>query len=165
QLLAELELPARGVLWDLGAGVGSVGLEALRLRPQLQLWALEARGGSKALIEANAARLGVRPAAVLEGRAPERLAELPDPDRVLVGGGGRDRRAILEAVLARLRPCGLVVIPLATLEALAELRPLLEAAGLAVSVSQHQAWRGAPLADGTRLAPMNPVLVLAGRRR
>ena len=45
QLLADLELPAEGVLWDLWAGVGSIGLEALRLRPQLQLWAVERRGG------------------------------------------------------------------------------------------------------------------------
>ena len=53
---------------------------------------------------------------------------------------------------------------MATVEALAELRPRLETAGLQVSVSQHQAWRGAPLADGTRLAPLNPVLVLSGRK-
>ncbi len=46
QLLADLELPVTGVLWDIGAGVGSVGLEALRLRPQLELWAVESRGGS-----------------------------------------------------------------------------------------------------------------------
>ena len=164
QLLADLQLPERGVLWDIGAGVGSVGLEALRLRPALALWALEARGGSAGLICANAERLGVRPAAVLEGRAPAALAQLPDPDRVLIGGGGRERAAVLTAVLERLRPGGVVVIPLATLEALAELRPLLEQAGLAVAVGQHQAWRGAPLADGTRLAPLNPVLVLCGRR-
>jgi precorrin-6Y C5,15-methyltransferase (decarboxylating) len=164
QLLADLELPEAGVLWDIGAGVGSIGLEALRLRPALHLWVLEARGGSAALIAANAERLGVRPAGVLEGRAPEALAALPDPDRVLLGGGGRERAAVLAEVLERLRPGGLVVIPLATVEALAELRPLLERAGCAVAVAQHQAWRGAPLADGTRLAPLNPVLVLQGRR-
>ena len=163
QLLADLELPEAGVLWDIGAGVGSIGLEALRLRPALQFWALEARGGSAALIAANAERLGVRPAGVLEGRAPEALAALPDPDRVLLGGGGRERAAVLAVVLERLRPGGLVVIPLATVEALAELRPLLERAGCAVAVAQHQAWRGAPLAEGTRLAPLNPVLVLQGR--
>ena len=66
QLLADLELPADGVIWDLGAGTGSVGLEALRLRPRLQLLAIERRGGGAALIEANAERLGVQPAAVLE---------------------------------------------------------------------------------------------------
>jgi precorrin-6Y C5,15-methyltransferase (decarboxylating) len=165
QLLAELDLPAQGVLWDIGAGVGSVGLEALRLRPQLALWALEARGGSAALIAANAERLGVRPAAIREGRAPQDLQGFPDPDRVLIGGGGRERTAVLQAVLQRLRPGGVVVIPLATVEALAELRPLLSEAALAVRVGQLQAWRGAPLADGTRLAPLNPVLVLSGRRR
>lgn len=163
QLLADLQLPAAGVLWDVGAGVGSVGLEALRLRPQLQLWALEQRGGSGALIQANADRLGVKPAGVVEGRAPEALAAFPDPDRVLIGGGGRERSAVLQTVLERLRPGGIVVIPLATVEALAELRPLLETAGLKVAVAQHQSWRGSPLADGTRLAPMNPVLVLQGR--
>ena len=162
QLLADLELPAAGVLWDVGAGVGSVGLEALRLRPGLAGCLVEQRGGSAALIAANAERLGVRPARIHEGRAPEALAQLPDPDRVLIGGGGRERGAVLAAVLQRLQPGGVVVIPLATLEALAELRPLLEQAGCRVAVAQHQAWRGAPLADGTRLAPLNPVLVLKG---
>jgi precorrin-6Y C5,15-methyltransferase (decarboxylating) len=164
QLLADLELPEGGVLWDVGAGVGSVGLEALRLRPHLALWAVESRGGSASLIAANAARLGVRPAGIVEGKAPQALADLPDPDRVLIGGGGREAPSILTAVLARLRPGGIVVIPLATVEGLAALRPLLEQAGLAVAVGQLQAWRGTPLAEGTRLAPLNPVLVLRGRR-
>ena len=158
QLLADLHLPATGVLWDIGAGVGSVGLEALRLRPQLQLWALEQRGGGAALIRANAG------GGVLEGRAPDALVHLPDPDRVLIGGGGRERSGVVDAVLARLRPGGVVVIPLATVEGLAQLRPLLEQAGLQVAVTQIQAWRGAPLAEGTRLAPLNPVLVLKGQR-
>jgi precorrin-6Y C5,15-methyltransferase (decarboxylating) len=164
QLLADLDLPAEGVLWDIGAGVGSVGLEALRLRPALALWAVERRAGGAALIAANARRLGVTPAGILEAEALAVLAELPPPDRVLLGGGGRDRGMLLAAILERLSPGGVVVIPLASLEGLAELRPLLESAGLKVRVGQHQAWRGAALAEGTRLAPLNPVLVLSGRR-
>lgn len=164
QLLADLDLPVEGVLWDLGAGVGSVGLEALRLRPGLRLWAVERRAGAATLLAANAERMAVAPAGLIEAAAPAALAQLPDPDRVLIGGGGRDRRAVLEAVLQRLRPAGVVVVPLATLEALAELRPLLETAGLQVAIRQLQVWRGAPLGDGTRLAPLNPVLVLSGRR-
>lgn len=58
----------------------------------------------------------------------------------------------------------MVVIPLASLEGLAELRPLLDAQGLTVQVSQLQAWRGQPLGDGTRLAPMNPSLILKGAK-
>ena len=164
QLLAELDLPAAGVLWDLGAGTGSVGLEALRLQPQLQLMAVERRSGGSRLIQANARRLGVQPAAVLEGDALSVLEQLPDPDRVLLGGGGRQRTALLKKVITRLKPGGAVVIPLATLEALAELRPLLELADLQLQISQQQAWRGQPLAEGTRLAPMNPVLILKGTK-
>jgi precorrin-6Y C5,15-methyltransferase (decarboxylating) len=169
QLLADLELPDQGVLWDLGAGTGSIGLEALRLRPQLKLLAVERRAGGAALIQANAARLAVKPSAVLETDALQLLAgDLPDglaqPDRVLLGGGGPNREALLRAVLQRLRPSGIVVIPLATVEALALLRPLLEQAGLTVQVNQVQAWRGQPLSDGTRLAPMNPILTLKGTK-
>ncbi len=164
QLLADLNLPERGVLWDVGAGVGSVGLEALRLRPQLQLWAIERRAGAAVLIGANAARLQVHPAGILEAEAVESLACLPDPDRVLIGGGGRSRDALLQMVLERLRPGGIVVVPLATLEALAAGRQAMEQAGLQVGISQLQAWRGTPLGDGTRLMPLNPVLVLKGRR-
>ena len=169
QLLAELELPADGVIWDLGAGTGSVGLEALRLRPRLQLLAIERRGGGAALIEANAQRLGVQPAAVLEVDALTALnADLPPalacPDRVLLGGGGRDRIALLQTLLPRLTDGGIVVIPLATLEALSDLRTVLETGGLTTRISQLQAWRGLPLGDGTRLAPMNPTLILKGTK-
>jgi len=160
QLLADLELPSTGVLWDVGAGVGSVGLEALRLRPGLRLWAVERRPGAAALIHRNASRLAVAPAGVVEGAAPAALADLPAPDRVLIGGAGRERREVVRAVLDRLRPGGRIVVPLATLEGLAELRGDLEAANLRVAVTQLQAWRGVPLADGTRLAPLNPVLVV-----
>jgi len=163
QLLADLDLPDQGVLWDLGAGTGSVGLEALRLCPGLALWAVERRSGGADLIRANAERLGLRPTAVLEGEALALLPQLPDPDRVLIGGG-RDRPQLLQAVLQRLRPGGVVVLPLATLEPLAGLRPLLEAADLQISLTQLQISRGVPLAEGTRLAPLNPVLVLRGHR-
>ena len=169
QLLAELALPQQGVLWDLGAGTGSVGLEALRLRPELQLLAVERRAGGAQLIQRNAQRLGVNPATVLEADATAVLtgglpSHLSLPDRVLLGGGGAQRERLLQDVLARLRSGGVVVIPLASIEALANVRPLLENAGLAVRVQQLQAWRGQPLGDGTRLAPMNPTLIVTGTK-
>lgn len=173
QLLADLNPPDQGVLWDLGAGTGSVGLEALRLRPQLQLMAVEQRAGGAALIKANAERLGVRPAAVLEANAIDLLrGELPveipvdlqQPNRVLLGGGGRQRITLLQLVLERLQPMGVVVVPLATVESLSDVRQLLENASLRVRVSQLQAWRGQPLSDGTRLVPMNPILMVSGTK-
>jgi precorrin-6Y C5,15-methyltransferase (decarboxylating) len=170
QLLADLALPEYGVLWDLGAGTGSVGLEALRLRPRLQLLAVERRAGGAQLIQRNAQRLGVSPAAVLEADAIQVMngtlpTELNHPDRVLLGGGGTQREHLLQEVVERLRSGGVVVVPLASVEALASVRRLLENAGLGVRVQQLQAWRGQPLGDGTRLAPMNPTLIVTGTKR
>ena len=170
QLLADLNPPERGVLWDLGAGTGSVGLEALRLRPQLHLMAVEQRAGGAALIKANAERLGVCPAAVLEANAVDLLrgelpADLQQPNRVLLGGGGRQRKTLLQLVLERLEPTGIVVVPLATVDSLSDVRRLLEDANMTVRISHLQAWRGQPLSDGTRLAPMNPILTVSGTKQ
>ena len=123
------------------------------------------------MIQANAIRLGVQPVAVIEADALDLILEnklpsaLARPDRVLLGGGGRQRSRLLCAVLDRLQPGGVVVIPLATLEALGELRPLLDRAGLMVRISQLQAWRGQPLGEGTRLMPMNPCIILSGTKK
>ena len=106
----------------------------------------------------------MKPAAVIEATALEALQQLPTPDRVLLGGGGRQRAQLLQAVIDRMNPDGVVVIPMANIEALAELRPLLENAGWSIQISQQQACRGQPLAAGTRLSPMNPVLILRGSK-
>ena len=66
QILADLELPKNGVIWDIGAGCGSIGLEALKLRPNLDLFCIDKRIGSKALILENSKRLGVKPKFILE---------------------------------------------------------------------------------------------------
>ena len=63
-----------------------------------------------------------------------------------------------------MNPNGVVVIPLANVEALGQLRPLLDNAGWSLQITQQQAWRGQALADGTRLSPMNPVLILRGSK-
>ena len=61
QILADLELPENGIIWDIGAGCGPIGLEALKLRPNLKLFCIDKRIGSKELISENARRLGVAP--------------------------------------------------------------------------------------------------------
>ena len=150
--LGKLGLPDTGVLWDVGAGSGSVAVEAARLVPGLQVLAIERDGRACADIRANAAGSGV---AVVEGQAPEVLAGLPDPDRVFVGGGGLD---VLDAVLARLRPGGRVVAAYATLARAA-------AAGERLGgLVQIGVARGVPAGTGgpLRLEAENPVFLAWG---
>lgn len=150
--LGKLALPAAGVLWDVGAGSGSVGIEAAALAPGLRVYAVEQSPADAARIETNAGALAVA-VDVVVGHAPEVLAALPDPDRVFVGGGGLD---VLDACLARLRPGGTVVANYALVDravaAWARLGHMVE-----VAVS-----RAEPLAGGVRLAAENPVFVCWG---
>ncbi|HEY3238990.1 MAG TPA: precorrin-6y C5,15-methyltransferase (decarboxylating) subunit CbiE [Acidimicrobiia bacterium] len=153
-VLARLELPAAGVLWDVGAGSGSVGIEAAGLVPGLRVVAVERDAAACARIRANAAAAGVA-VHVVEGEAPAVFEGLPDPQRVFVGGGGL---AVLDAALDRLVPGGRVVATYAALDRAGEAwRRLGEM--IQVSVS-----RAAPLAGGVRLVASDPVFVCWGPR-
>lgn len=150
-VLGKLDLPAAGVLWDVGAGSGSVAVEAARLRPGLQVTAVERRPDDAARVRSNAATHGVT-VRVVEAEAPGALAALADPDRVFVGGGGLD---VLDAVLQR-SPRRVV----ATYAALDRAAAAAQRLGELVQVGLA---RGERLADGgLRLAAENPVFVVWG---
>ncbi|WP_405094213.1 precorrin-6y C5,15-methyltransferase (decarboxylating) subunit CbiE [Micromonospora sp. NBC_01392] len=143
------------LVWDVGAGSGSVGVECALLGAAVL--AVEHDAGAADAIRANAAAHAVDVRLVV-GRAPAVLAGLPDPDAVFVGGGGTD---VLAAVLAR-RP-DRVVLTLAALDRVAPAVALLRAAGYRAGGSQLSAARLADLPGGSiRLAATNPVVVLTG---
>lgn len=107
--------PRRGeLLWDVGAGSGSVAIEWLLRHPSLQAVAVEARADRAARIGRNAEALGVPGLVVREGAAPAALAGLPRPDAIFLGGGGTDPRA-LDAVLEALPSGGRLVANAVTL--------------------------------------------------
>ncbi|MEU8421224.1 precorrin-6y C5,15-methyltransferase (decarboxylating) subunit CbiE [Micromonospora sp. NPDC048835] len=145
------------LVWDVGAGSGSVGIECALLGAAVL--AVEQDPGAAATIRANATAHAVTVRLVV-GRAPHALTDLPDPDAVFVGGGGVD---VLAAVVAR-QP-GRVVLTLAALDRVAPAVALLRAAGYTVEGSQLSAARLADLPGGSiRLAATNPVVVLTGER-
>lgn len=152
-VLARLALPEEGVLWDVGAGSGSVAVECARLRPALEVIAIERDAGRLALVRHNAGQHRTVLETVL-GEAPAALAGLPAPDRVFVGGGGL---AVLDACLARLSPGGIVVATFASIERAAG---AFERLGNLVELGVARARR---LPDGsTRLSAENPVFVAWG---
>lgn len=157
-VLGKLALPPVGVLWDVGAGSGSVAIECARLAPGLRVLAVEQNPADCERLRANEREAGIGGAAlvqVVEGVAPGALADLPTPDRVFVGGGGIP---VLDAVLARLAGGGVVVATFATLSTAAA------AADRLGNLVQVQVSRGVPIgAEGRlRLAAENPVFVCWG---
>lgn len=115
-ILSKLRLPAWGVLWDVGAGSGSIGLEAAALRPGLSVYGLERQDSRLELIRRNSRKLGCVNYACMQGEAPEALAALPAPDRVFIGGGGGALESILQACFDALNPGGLLAASAVTTE-------------------------------------------------
>lgn len=154
--LARLAPRPGRLVWDLGAGCGSVGVECARLGAAVI--AVERDPGQSARLVANAHAYGVD-IRVVDGQAPAVLEGLPEPDAVFVGGGGPD------VVRAAAQVSPRVVVALVALDRVAPCRAALREAGHHVDGVQLAASRFAELPDGTvRLAATNPVLLLWGWR-
>jgi precorrin-6Y C5,15-methyltransferase (decarboxylating) len=158
--LAHLGPRTGQLIWDVGCGSGSIAVECARLGAAAV--AIDDDADAVARTARNAEVFGV-PVRVVEGRAPEALRALPDPDAVFVGGGGTDLEGIVDACAAR-GTARSVVVTLALVERAGPVLERLRAAGLEAEATLVQASRLAPLAGGHRLAAINPVIVAVGRR-
>ncbi len=162
--LAKLALQPGLTLWDVGAGCGSVGLEASLLLPGGRIIAVEQDRERAEQIRTNCAKFGVANLEVVCGRAPECLAPLPAPERVFLGGGGQGIEAILRAVMARLAAGGRLVLTATLLHTLETARTVLAQAGWEVEVIQLQVSRSQPLAGGSYMQALNPVWIVTGQQ-
>lgn len=124
--LAELDLGPTSVVWDVGAGSGSVAVEAAQLASAGKVFAIEQDAEDYQLIAENARRFGVHNLTPVLGKAPEAWSELPDPDAVFVGGAGRNVAAICEAAFGRLRAGGRLLANVGSIENLAAVREQLQ---------------------------------------
>ena len=116
QILAELALQPGQVIWDVGAGTGSVSIEIARLIPDAVIYAIEKTAIGLSLIQQNAQRFQVQNVRVVAGEAPDILHELPTPDRIFIGGSGGQLSELVQVCLGRLALPGIMVIAVATLE-------------------------------------------------
>ncbi|MFE1026339.1 precorrin-6y C5,15-methyltransferase (decarboxylating) subunit CbiE [Streptomyces sp. NPDC058818] len=158
--LARLGPRPGDLVWDVGAGSGSVAVECARLGAAVT--AVERTPDGVARVRANAAAHGVD-VRVVHGAAPTVLSDLDDPDAVFVGGGGRELPAIVAQCARRARRA--VVVAMAALDRVPAARRALLDAGLECDGVLLQSSRLAPLpGDVTRLAATNPVFLLWGVR-
>lgn len=162
--LARLVLQPGHVLWDLGAGSGSVGLEASLLIGGGRVVAVEKDPLRARQIEDNARRFGVDRLAVVRAQLPDGLAALPEPDRVFIGGGGPAVNEVLAAVDKRLPTGGIIVINLVLIGRLQAVAAELERRGYRVDIVQIQVNRSRPLAGGLRFEAENPVWILQAQK-
>ncbi len=163
--LYSLGLRHDSVVWDIGAGTGSVSVEAALIASEGQIYAIERDIDSLPLLEANVVNLGSDNIHIVNGEAPAALKSLPNPDSVFVGGSGGNLSEILEYANSRLKPNGTIVVNLAVLERTSETYHLLKKLGLTAEITQVASSRGKEMPDGAvRLEALNPVFIVSGRR-
>ncbi|CAE19727.1 putative precorrin-6y methylase [Prochlorococcus marinus subsp. pastoris str. CCMP1986] len=170
QILADLELPENGTIWDIGAGCGSIGLEALKLRPNLKLFCIDKRIGSKELISENARRLGVSPKDIFEEDVnnlfnSNNINSLREAKRIIIGGCDKKTKLRIINELSIHMNCGdIVAIPLIDIQTIKDLRDTLKGNNFEVNLNLIQTYKSLSISEGIRMDPNNPVFLLRGRK-
>ncbi len=170
QLLADLELPELGTLLDIGSGSGTIGLEALRLRPKLKLISIDKRFGSKLLVEENAKKLGVSPIKIIESDIKQFLNNdfnnsFSNSNRILIGGCDKVTKIeIIEALSRFLKEGDIIVIPIITYEVLQKVSNCLRQLNYETSMNLIQTFKGVSISEGTRFEPNNPVFIIKAKK-
>jgi precorrin-6Y C5,15-methyltransferase (decarboxylating) len=172
-ILAELRLESDGVMWDVGAGSGSIGIEAVRVAPGLRVYAVERDQARFDMIQENVQSLGGFGVKAIRGEAPEALTDLPNPNRAFIGGSGGRLVEILDLLEERLREGGRAVVSVVTPETLGRAQEYVEKTSLAHEWLLLQVSRTVPIQSGknlpepvslSRFQPQTPIFLLSLRR-
>ena len=159
--IRRLGLKKNSVLWDVGAGTGSISMEAALLDPTIDVYAVERKDEAVGLLEENKKKFGLCNVTIVKGLAPEALKDLPKPDSVFVGGSGGNLEDIIVAARSA-NPDVSVVINCVTLETMAETVGVLDKKGITdadiiqVNVSSYEKKGSYHLADA-----QNPVYIIS----
>ncbi|HVX12952.1 MAG TPA: precorrin-6y C5,15-methyltransferase (decarboxylating) subunit CbiE [Pirellulales bacterium] len=159
--LAEMDLGPTSTVWDIGAGSGSVAIEAAQLASAGSTYAIEMDADDYGLIQENAERFGVTNLIAVHGRAPEAWNGLPAPDSVFLGGSGREISQLVDLAYDRLRPRGRLVANVGSIENLADVHATLHRRVNDVKVWMINVARGTYQLERVRFDALNPTFLLS----
>jgi len=162
--LARMQLRSDSIVWDIGAGSGSVGLEAARLCPQGHVYAIEKNPDDAANAAQNRQQLGLTNYTLVNDKAPSALDKWPDPDAIFVGGSGGELDELIRIALQRLNNNGWLIMNFVTFENLNVALTTLGALGASWDVTQLQASRSQPILHMHRLQAENPVWIVSAQK-
>lgn len=159
--LHQLQLPRQSIFWDIGAGSGSISIEAARTNPRLTVYAVEHKEEELHNIKENIRRYGCFNVIPVSGRAPEVLANLPAPDRVFIGGSSGSLADIVRLVAGRLTADGRLVINGVIKKTITTAPQYMREAGFTVTRSVINVSRKS---KNNTVQNFNPITIMAGTR-
>ena len=160
-VLAKLAVRPEDILWDVGAGTGSISVELALAAPRGRVYAVECRPEGCALIKANREKFRTRNLVLVEGLAPDALSDLPAPDAVFIGGSKGSLAAIVDAALDK-NPDARICVSAIALETLSAAVAALTAKGRTVQVSQIAVSRAKAVGGLHLMMAQNPIYLITG---
>ena len=160
-VLAKLAVRPEDILWDVGAGTGSVSVELALAAPRGRVYAVECRPEGCALIKANREKFRTRNLVLVEGLAPDALSDLPAPDAGFIGGSKGSLAAIVDAALDK-NPDARICVSAIALETLSAAVTALTAKGRTVQVSQIAVSRAKAVGGLHLMMAQNPIYLITG---
>ena len=161
QVLSSLDIRPDSVVWDVGAGTGSVSIECALHCPMGEVYAIERKAEGVELINKNAAQMHINNLKVIAGKAPDALEQLPTPTHVFIGGTSGMLREIIQKIRDR-HTLVRVVATAVTLESLAELSEVFsDKAFTDKSIVQLAVSRAEPLGKYQLMTALNPVTIFS----
>jgi len=162
--LAELDLTPTSIVWDVGAGSGSLAIEAASIANRGKVFAIEMDAEDYALMIENAKMFDVPALVPVHGQAPDAFADLPNADAIFVGGSGRFVPDLVSAAIARLSPRGRVVVNVSSPDNLVAVQAVLSKANMQQDVRMINIARSQYQLDRVRFAALNPTFLILGSR-
>lgn len=162
--LAEMDLGPNSISWDVGAGSGSVAIEAAQLSPGGHVYAIEMDPEDYNLLIENSRTFGTTNLTPVLGEAPAAWDELPNPDAIFVGGTGRAVIQIVETAWNRLKPDGRLVVQIASIDNVTEVERCVRKLGAEANVLMINLSRSQQQLDALRLESANPSFLVIARK-
>jgi precorrin-6B C5,15-methyltransferase / cobalt-precorrin-6B C5,C15-methyltransferase len=161
--ISRLCLSSDHILWDLGAGSGSISIEASLFIKKGKIFSLEQNPSRINNIKANKKQYSVKNLKVVQAVLPNGLEDLPEPDRIFIGGGGRNLVKIIDTASEYLKPDGVMVVNTVILSNVEAALKTLKSKGFKTDIVLVQIHRGQDMPWGERLEALNPVWIISAR--
>ncbi|MCP4159066.1 MAG: precorrin-6y C5,15-methyltransferase (decarboxylating) subunit CbiE [Deltaproteobacteria bacterium] len=162
--LSKLRLEDSSVFWDLGAGSGSVSVEAAFFISDGSIYSVEKNRDRVTQIKNNIKKFNCSNIEVKNLDLPEGISELPEPDRVFIGGGGKNLEKIVDESIKKLKKDGIIVINTVVLKSLETAVNSLKKHNMEPDVVQLSVSRGSAIAGELMLKSLNPVWIVTGKK-